>query len=436
LVHIDKGNTQKFIAYIYRVKYNLNIYIYIMNVKLSKFFLFVSSVSLIFAAIFFYNSLVTLPDNKAYAQSSGSQTLAGYAWSSNIGWVSFAGPVTGQPCGNPDCRYGVTVDSSGNLSGHAWSSNVGWLKFGGLSGFPSSGSNAQFVNGNLIGWARFCAGTTPGDCSSMTSRTDGWDGWVKLNGNATNGNPYGVVKTNENGPVPGSKYLAGEAWGSDVVGWIRMRGINYGVYITNELPPPPQATNVTAVPGCVPPSTPAVVVEWLISSDPSSITVLRNGTPVPNGSNMAGSVRSFVDTSGSANTSYTYVIRTFNSAGSSVDSAPSNSVTFPATCPQTEPPTIGSFTAVPPVVGLNQSCMLEWSGITNIVATNPSNRCYITGPGISGERVLDKNTQVPSGSTPTPAIQATSRYRLTCVNSVGSVSTTTNCSLRANFNEF
>ena len=65
----------------------------------------------------------------AKAEVSTGKYLTGYAWSENIGWISFATSTNG--------NNSVTVDTNGNMSGYAWSDNIGWIKFGGLSNFPS-----------------------------------------------------------------------------------------------------------------------------------------------------------------------------------------------------------------------------------------------------------------------------------------------------------
>ncbi len=141
---------------------------------------------------------------------SVTANLSGYAWSSNIGWISFATSTQNV--------NGVQIYSSGTTTGYAWSSNIGWIKFGGLSGFPvvsGSGTTAADAHydastGLMTGWARACAGTANGDCSLMTSRTGGWDGWISLSGKAVDNSNYGVK-------LDGSHSYA---WGSDVVGWI------------------------------------------------------------------------------------------------------------------------------------------------------------------------------------------------------------------------
>jgi len=177
-------------------------------------------VAVIFVAAFF---AFVQTNHFAKAQSSGS-SLSGYAWSDNIGWISFSGTSP---------AYGVTEDGSGNLSGYAWSDSIGWIKFGGLSGFPSgsgtTNANAYIDSNNVLhGCARACAGTIKsgdsvtnptqiGDCSTMTSRQDGWDGWISLDGSN-----YGVNFASGNGQYSQSAYT----WGSDVIGWITFNPFN------------------------------------------------------------------------------------------------------------------------------------------------------------------------------------------------------------------
>ncbi len=136
--------------------------------------------------------------------------ITGWAWSDTIGWISFTCVNTGTCASSSGVDYGVTQNASGDLTGYAWSENIGWIQFGGLSGFPAgagtTAANARLTGGTVTGWARACSGTQGGNCSSMTSRTDGWDGWIALSG-AT----YGVTKSGDN--------FLGYGWGSDVIGW-------------------------------------------------------------------------------------------------------------------------------------------------------------------------------------------------------------------------
>ena len=133
--------------------------------------------------------------------------------------------------------YEVYADkTTGMFSGYAWSENIGWIKFGGLSAFPTgsgttpqnaqleyldySGSGVGATQANIVGWARACAGTLNGDCSKMDSRSDGWDGWISLNGSSLDGKSgYGVSLKGD------GVTLSGYAWGSDVIGWIDFTGV-------------------------------------------------------------------------------------------------------------------------------------------------------------------------------------------------------------------
>lgn len=159
---------------------------------------------------FFIFSINSFKTEKVSAQSAPGD-MHGYAWSSNIGWISFNGSDEGAS-GN----YKVTIDQqTGYLSGYAWSSNIGWIKFGGLSGFPTNGNgtvqdNARLTDDGLTGWARVCAGTVNGDCTGA-SRTDGWDGWISLSGIADDGGRYGVVRQDNR--------LVEFAWGG-LLGWL------------------------------------------------------------------------------------------------------------------------------------------------------------------------------------------------------------------------
>ena len=157
-------------------------------------------------------TLILLP------RDAGSQTsttpLTGWIWSDSTGWISLNCADV-----NPACpiNYKVVVDQSGTLSGYGWSDSVGWVSFNitSSSGCPSgqSGNGScipSISSGTINGWARVCAGTAPGDCSTMNSRTDGWDGWISLKG--TSPVAYGLTLASDGA-------ITGYAWGSDVAGW-------------------------------------------------------------------------------------------------------------------------------------------------------------------------------------------------------------------------
>jgi len=150
-------------------------------------------------------------------QASATDNVSGYAWSENIGWISFNCTNETPPCSGTN--YGVNIDQfTGNFSGYAWSENIGWIDFAPAGPYPAAPNNAAKLgsDGLVTGWAR-----------ALSADGLGWDGWIKMN-------PSGGVKLNaaKNG-------LEGYAWGSDVVGWIDFSPVFGGVnYSGIEIPPP------------------------------------------------------------------------------------------------------------------------------------------------------------------------------------------------------
>lgn len=185
-----------------------------MNFKKIFSSVFIALVSLFFLIAGFLRSNVSEVKAAPTLAPEGSVVVIGYAWSDTIGWINFDPSYGG-------VFYNLTTKI---LSGYAWSDNIGWIKFDGLSSYPDSlrGSVATADDGGFLsGWARACAGTDKGDCSTMVSRPDGWDGWVSLSRRPSGtGIDYGVkidlVSTSQ---TYGD--FSGYAWGSDVVGWIK-----------------------------------------------------------------------------------------------------------------------------------------------------------------------------------------------------------------------
>lgn len=148
------------------------------------------------AAIFLFSLLAFSGKTSAaeYGVTLSGNNFSGYAWSSNIGWISFSGP-----------GYGVAKDGVGLLSGYAWSSNVGWLSFNSsgsdLTACPSAPCEARIdASNNLTGWARFIALDKNGADGNL-------GGWVRLSNLPT----YGVKIGDTTNAY---------AWSNDF-GWIR-----------------------------------------------------------------------------------------------------------------------------------------------------------------------------------------------------------------------
>ena len=173
------------------------------------------------AFVFWQNSQPWIPEGwsapltppPAHAAPIGDPLpLTGWAWSSNIGWVSFNSADPGSPI-----VYSVVITRDidpvldGKLSGYAWSNNIGWIDFTPTDNPPGSlvPMPAKLVNGTLTGWARAIAGKLPASA--------GWDGWIKLSD--TTAPAYGVTFA-----PSGTDRLdaSGFAWGSTVVGWLSM----------------------------------------------------------------------------------------------------------------------------------------------------------------------------------------------------------------------
>ncbi len=141
------------------------------------------------------------------AYASSAQNLSGYAWSDNIGWISFNCTNTSS-CSSVD--YGVNAHpSTGIFSGYAWSDNIGWVSFNAssVSGCPTGSCRPTINNttGAVTGWARALAGGT--------SQSGGWDGWIRLSGSWSPSVSFSGTAA------------SGYSWGSDVVGWVSWSGV-------------------------------------------------------------------------------------------------------------------------------------------------------------------------------------------------------------------
>lgn len=157
--------------------------------------------------------------------------LLGWGWSSNTGWISFSSEncdsdgdgVTdtgnyGQcPAGQSVPSYEVIMDPyTGDLSGYAWSSNLGWLSFDDYAGCPASPCAPQVTGGfpdctsgcSFEGFSRFLAGSPA---------AAGWRGWVRLSD--TFYNLEAVEGTNYLWDVSGWAWGGGDGYSKGVHGW-------------------------------------------------------------------------------------------------------------------------------------------------------------------------------------------------------------------------
>ena len=132
-------------------------------------------------------------------------SFSGYAWSSNIGWISIS-------CNDlNDVNYGVNVESNGNLNGYAWSSHIGWIDFGYFHRNTGGvGASLNSITGEIDGDVLALSGLVYSGI-----KEDGWDGKISLSGLTVDGGSYQVAVSTIN-----INEVEGWAWGDDVIGWI------------------------------------------------------------------------------------------------------------------------------------------------------------------------------------------------------------------------
>lgn len=167
----------------------------------------------------------------SWTSPPSSVEMRGYAWSDNIGWISFN-------CDNHDIStctdYKVEINDDGTLSGHAWSDNIGWIQFGGLGTAPGSNGDAHLeeIGSDLFiyGWARACSVFVSGCSGALRSSLElgGWDGWISFN--CADSSSCG---TSGYGPLVGNTTMSRYAWGGDVIGWVDMNMVSLDPFNTS-----------------------------------------------------------------------------------------------------------------------------------------------------------------------------------------------------------
>ncbi|MFA6307169.1 MAG: hypothetical protein WCV70_04315 [Patescibacteria group bacterium] len=141
-------------------------------------FMFVVAFGLSLAVVYYE---LGFRENVKISSAGSSDNVSGWAWNSNIGWISFSCSNNNTCSDNGGYDYGVNIDSdTGDFSGYAWSSNVGWVYFGPDDNLPVYGLiQASDAPGDPKIWAHY---------DSATGIVTGWakilsmgnNGWVKL----------------------------------------------------------------------------------------------------------------------------------------------------------------------------------------------------------------------------------------------------------------
>jgi hypothetical protein len=373
--------------------------------------------------------------------------LDGYMWSSTIGWISL-NCKTGGTTGNNICgtgagqsNYSVTVNnSSGYITGFAWSSNIGWIKFNPGGTFPT-GSGTVAANARIAGtysplalafegWARACAGTTNGDCSTTGSRTDGWDGWIALKGDnyqlrlQSDGTMY-VYKESGSVAANGDGFF----WGSTNVGWIGATSSTKWSQVSATLTSTPST-------GCTIPdnqSTCDTTLNWTFTpSNITSPTVNQTAPTVVNSINT-GTPKSGTAVSGSRTWTLKYGTNSFQAkTGSSL----LKSLNLNIGCEHSDytPNAAGkcvfatssvvtiTFSATKKFIRSGEIPELNWvvSGVLNMT------ECTLSGPQVPNN-YMTATTPTPSKNdtwSPTTGLTSFATYTLSCVNGAESASKT------------
>ncbi|MEA3463828.1 MAG: hypothetical protein U9R14_02020, partial [Patescibacteria group bacterium] len=182
-------------------------------------------------------------DNFGIAQAGSDDNVSGFAWSENIGWISFNSTdcvnvicrdvstkkvldyscddspfseceTNGEECadwcqvcdndatilcdGSGDCaggacisnNYGVNIDSAtGNFSGYTWSGNIGWIDFAPSGPYPNNpnhGAKYEYsdagYNKRVTGWAKILSLGDDGWLKMSDDSVADWNGkGVKIN---------------------------------------------------------------------------------------------------------------------------------------------------------------------------------------------------------------------------------------------------------------
>ena len=197
---------------------------------------FIYGVFLTLALVVGITTIFSSPNQVQAAPGDGSNgNVSGYLWSSTIGWISLncnQGSATGgsvcstaTPSGGPS-PYSVNVimdtgTGIGYFDGYAWSPNIGWISFR-PADVASCGPRASLslATNQVSGWARALAGNT----AATATTGGGWNGCMSLRGtsSAPASAPYGVSFN----PTATTNSLAGTgsspsfSWGGINVGWV------------------------------------------------------------------------------------------------------------------------------------------------------------------------------------------------------------------------
>lgn len=311
--------------------------------------------------------------------------FGGWAWSSNIGWISFSSDNAASGGG----EYQVVLDNATReFSGYAWSSNIGWITFNKneLADCPSGECVAKMVGDSLSGWARACSSMFQFMCglraltTAETSALGGWTGWVSLDSKAGESITYG--------PKVVDNVLTGFAWGGDVFGWISFEWLN-------QLKNPTKPNVTVTLSDTVIPVNGKTNITWEVSG---ADTCTASGGWTGNKSKTGGT-----EESGTILANTTFFLTCAGPGGETTGSA---SVGVSVTPLQ---PTV-SIEAMPTVVSSGNDVILRWKA-DNATSCTASNNTMNSGWQGGVEVPVDALTY---GSRLLFSLTQTTQFVLTC----------------------
>jgi hypothetical protein len=367
------------------------------------------SVLVLFA--FFISYYANIPQGVVSEAAQTSNDLSGYAWSDNIGWISFKGT-----------NYGVSfTQSTGNMSGYAWSDNIGWISFNAsdVAGCPAAPCSPSIHNGTgvVTGWAK------------ALSASGGWDGWIQLSGSWSPSVSFS------------SNVASGYSWGSDVVGWVSWSGVGYSVtklVCENGANNPPACTTYDPCengannpPTCTtydpcangannPPTCTVFTPTATLSASPTTIDQGQSATLTWSSTNATSCVGTGFTAGGASGTRSTGAINTPGTSNYQVVCTGAGGSSAPA---------FASVIVLAPNVSISADPIRVQSGSNSNVSWDASqvNSCAISGPGLS-------RTNYP-GQQSVP-ISAQSTYTITCQTNGSPITDSVIVNILSEFQEF
>jgi len=144
--------------------------------------------------------------------AGADDNISGYAWSENIGWVSFNNLSDGS-----GIDYGVNIDEvTGLLSGYAWSENIGWISFNGSDAVGCNGCSGADCQAKASLTVEADGSREVSGWAKVLANGGGWDGCVSLRGGS-----YGVS-------IDSAGDFHGWAWSDMVLGWMSFNSADSG----------------------------------------------------------------------------------------------------------------------------------------------------------------------------------------------------------------